>query len=87
MTLETGAVTCPTDEYAELLLNEYGISVLEAHWSPDGRFLQLLLDPGGPGSDDRTESSIAVIDVDGSRFSWRGDIYWTDDPVWRPLEP
>ncbi|MCP4421624.1 MAG: hypothetical protein GY805_33850 [Chloroflexi bacterium] len=87
MILETEEVTCPTDEYAEALLNEYGMSVLEGNWSPDGRFLQLLLDPGGPSSDDRTQSSLAIINADGSRFSWLGDIYWTDDPVWRPAEP
>lgn len=55
--------------------------VVRYQWSPDGRYLWLLIDPFGPGSDDRSYSEIATIARDGSQYQVWGSGH---EAFWRP---
>ncbi|WP_420629661.1 hypothetical protein [Candidatus Leptofilum sp.] len=83
--LSDDAVVCPTDAVADTFPEANGPYLLEANWSPNGEFLQILVDPGGLSSSDRTMMAMAVIAADGSNFFWLGPAYWGDSVAkWRP---
>jgi hypothetical protein len=84
ITLATREISCPID--AEILAPakldaEAATFIKRYQWSPDGRYLWLIVDPWGPGSDDATSSQIATAAADGSQFQLLG---YGHEGLWRP---
>jgi Tol biopolymer transport system component len=79
--LDSGDITCPIDN-ATLGQDVY---LRRFTWSPDGRYLALLVDVTSPGSDDLTQAQLATIGIDGQQYRVWGKSL--SEAVWRPSLP
>lgn len=92
--LVSTVIICPivtedlqVDEYLEQFPS-HGIPrllhVQDYDWSPDGKYIVLLVDPAPPGSDDGAQEALAVIDSAGEILQLFIDgWHWLNYP-WRP---
>lgn len=84
-------VNCPVNETT--LLNEDAgtwydnFFIHMTSWSPDGRFLSLILHNGCPSCGDRTKAKLAIVDSEENRLTWQAGFidYRKQSMRWRPL--
>ena len=80
-TWAAGKVTCPVNETA---LGLYFVHFY--YWSPDGRYLSLILHDGCPSCDDRSFAELAIVDVEQDSLTFYGNVFYRgNEAAWRPI--